>query len=150
MVPLPPDTTTYSVTKYFNEERDEIIRKLQQMDKNNFENWLAQLKIGNQEEFGDHKILERKKDKQKNEYIAIQENQKMLNESFQKFRRDTCCEINYKATTLIDMLMHKRFERIKSNGIRYLRIPKDKFDEMIKNTNDDIPEIEMDDVDDDE
>ena len=73
----------------------------------------------------------------------------MINESFQKFRRDTGCEINYKATTLIDMLIYKGFQRIKSNGIRYLRIPKDKYDEMIKNSNDAIPEIEMDDVNDD-
>ena len=46
------------------------------------------------------------------------------------------------------MLIYKGFERIKTNGAHYLRIEKDKFEEMIKNSNDDIPEVEMEDVDD--
>ena len=47
------------------------------------------------------------------------------------------------------MLINKGFERIKTNGTHYLRIEKDKFEEMIKNSgDDDIPEVEMEDVDD--
>ena len=35
----------FSVTKYFNKERDEIIQRLLVMSKNNFNNWLRQLKF---------------------------------------------------------------------------------------------------------
>ena len=55
----------FSVTKYFSEERDEIIKKLQQLDKNHLENWLTHLQFVGQTEFGscEHDILERKKER---------------------------------------------------------------------------------------
>ena len=79
---------------------------------------------------------EKRIDKKK-EYVAIQENQKSINNSVQTFRRDVGCSINDKASTIIEMLIYKGFERIKTNGTHYLKIEKDKFEEMIKNSNDD-------------
>ena len=46
------------------------------------------------------------------------------------------------------MLIYKGFEKIKTNGTHYLRIKKEKFEEMIKNSSEEIPEVEMEDVDD--
>ena len=130
----------FSVTKYFSKERDEIIQKLQKMSKNHLENWLTQLTL--KDNYSDHAILEHKKDRNKNEYIAIKENQKSIDASFQKFRRDTGCDVNYKANTIITTLIEKGFEQIKTNGDRYLRIPKAKFEELIKCASDDITEID--------
>ena len=135
----------FSVTKYFDKDRDEIIQKLQQLNKSHFNTWLSQLKFVNQDETSEHHILERKKDKQKNEYVAIPNNQRLINESFRKYRRDFECETNYKPTTLIDMLLNKGFHAIKSNGTRYLRISKDEFEKLIKFDVDDIPEDDMED-----
>ena len=91
----------------------------------------------------------RKKDRQKNEYVAIKDNQQSINDSFQKYRRDAAININFKPSTIIDMLINKGFERIKTNGTLYLRIKKSEFEEMIKGSNDDgIEEVEMEDVDD--
>ena len=119
------------------------------MSKNHVENQLAQLKFPNKDEFtDDHSILEHKKDRSKNKYVAIKDNHKLIDTSFQKFRRDTGCDVNYKANTIIETLIEKGFERIKTSGDRYIRIPKQKFEDLIKCASDDIPEVEMDDVDD--
>jgi hypothetical protein len=145
----------FNPTRYYDQEKFEIPERLKKINKNSIESWLNELRYDDDvgEEFSiprEYQILVRKTIR-KVPYTCIKKTQRDIRSSYNyfmnEFKKDSSAPA-FKIDTVIDTLVKKGFEEVKSNGILWLRIETAKFKKLLDTQKESVKEVEFDSDDD--
>jgi hypothetical protein len=141
----------FNPTRYYDQEKFDIIEKLKKMNKNSIESWLNELRY--EDDGGDEYSIPReyqilvRKTIRKVPYTCIKKTQRDIRSSYNHFMKEFSKDSSapaFKIDTVIDTLIRKGFEEVKSSGILWLRIETEKFKKLLDTTKESVKEVEFD------
>lgn len=142
----------FNPCRYYDQEKFDIIEKLKKLNKNSIESWLNELRYEdeNSEEFcipPEYKLLVRKTIG-KIPLTCIKKTQRDIRNSYNYFmneyKKDNSSAAAFKVDTIIETLIKKGFEEVKSNGILWLRIQTKDFEKLLDTQKETVKEEDFD------